>query len=77
MRSQMPGLPKTHLPDWSRRSAKVELIDCTLADQPPEEIFPPVLSALRRRNAEHELEVFGARVVPGKAAFRLEKHWVD
>jgi hypothetical protein len=55
----------------------VELIDCTLADQPPEEIFPPVLSALRRRNAEHELEVFGARVVPGKAAFRLEKHWVD
>ena len=32
---------------------------------------------VRRLHAEHELEVFGARVVPGEPAFRLEKHRVD
>ena len=30
----------------------------------------------RRLYAEHELEVLTARVVPGDAAFRLEKHGV-
>ena len=32
---------------------------------------------VRRLHAEHELEVLAARVVPGDAAFRLEKHRVD
>ena len=32
---------------------------------------------VRRLHAEHELEVFGARVVPGEPAFRLEEHRVD
>src|SRR6476660_6141761 len=30
-----------------------------------------------RLHAKHELEIFGARVVPGEPAFRLEKHRVD
>src|SRR6476659_7924111 len=30
-----------------------------------------------RLQGEHELEVFGARVVPGEPAFRLAKHRVD
>src|SRR6266478_9077259 len=32
---------------------------------------------VRRLHAEHELEVFGARVIPGEPAFRLEKYRVD
>src|SRR5712691_7706680 len=32
---------------------------------------------VRRLHAEHEREVFGARVVPGEPAFRLKEHRVD
>ena len=32
---------------------------------------------VRRLDAEHELEVFAARIVPGEAAFRFEEHRVD
>ena len=32
---------------------------------------------VRRLHAEHELEVFGARIVPAEPAFRLEKHRID
>src|SRR6476660_3196180 len=31
---------------------------------------------VRRLHAEHELEVFGARIVPAEPAFRLEEHRV-
>src|SRR5215211_8815768 len=31
---------------------------------------------VRRLHAEHELEVFGARIVPAESSFRLEKHRV-
>ena len=32
---------------------------------------------VRRLHAEHELKVFGARIVPAEPAFRLEEHRVD
>src|ERR1700676_3563304 len=32
---------------------------------------------VRRLHAEHEFEVFGARIVPAETAFRLEKHRID
>src|SRR5260370_23338590 len=42
-----------------------------------EHVCKPFSGLVRRLHAEHELEVFGARVVPGEPAFRLEKHRVD
>ena len=32
---------------------------------------------VRRLHAEHELEVFGGRIVPAESGFRLEKHRID
>jgi len=32
---------------------------------------------VRRLHAEHELEIFRARIVPAEPAFRLEEHRVD
>src|SRR2546430_16090361 len=42
-----------------------------------EHVCKPFSGLVRRLDAEYEREVFGARVVPGDAAFRLEKHRVD
>src|SRR5260370_30013824 len=42
-----------------------------------EHVCKPFSGLVRRLHAEYEREVFGARVVPGDAAFRLEKHRVD
>src|SRR5262249_59636401 len=32
---------------------------------------------VRRLHADNEFEFLATRFIPGKAAFRLEKHWVD
>jgi hypothetical protein len=32
---------------------------------------------VRRLHAHNKFEVLAVRVIPGKAAFRFEKHWID
>src|SRR5262245_5102416 len=42
-----------------------------------EQISDRLRGLVRRLHADDKLEVFAARVVPSKAAFRLEKHRID